>query len=184
MQPPEEALFRLPAVPVLKLPAPPTRNPWLRQQWQSQRCEACPARHALPLTAATAIVGAATGSLLVGPAARMLRHGPVLRFAMAAGAAGRTGCLARSRGCGGRHRCCSRHSGGHAAFCVQEGVAGSAAGGGGVPGVGRASLHGCQAGTWQGALGDAAGTVAGMLRCAHRRGKEGAGGQGQWVMQM
>ena len=42
-------------------------------------------------------------------------------------------------------------------------MGGRAAGGGGVPGAGRASLHACQAGDWPGALGAAAGIVASWL---------------------
>ena len=55
---------------------------------------------------------------------------------------------------------------------------GAAAGGGVVPGAGRASLHGCQAGHWQGAMSAAAGMVAGMLACASRKGKRGGVGTG------
>ena len=92
MEPPEQALFRLPV--------------------QS------PHKHALHLTFATASVGAAAGSLLVVPAARVLRRRPDMHTAIVAGAAGRTGSLACSRGCGGCHGCCRRHSGGYAGLCL------------------------------------------------------------------
>ena len=121
---------------------------WSHLRKHSSDCRQC--KHALHLTFETAIVGAATEFVLVGPAARVLRRRPVLQTAVAAGAAGWTGSLACDKRCGDCHGCCSRHSGGYAGLCLQEEAGGSGAAGDVVPSAGRASLYGCHAGHGKG----------------------------------
>ena len=97
---------------------------------------------------------------MVGLAARVLRRTPLLHTAMAAGAAGRRGSLACSRGWGGLTQVLQQAQCWLCWLVPAACVGGRGGGGGGVGGqllmevwwssTSRASLHGCQTGHGRG----------------------------------